>query len=164
MTHVTGKAEGHTVLLLVRYCYLNPTELMQSQIGGYVARNNASFRLQEIRSLLETAVQNVVAEKWPHCVQHAVRDDDLLWELDGPNDNGVQRFCCHREQLPATIKRWRFCFGHRPSAGLLMEVRVIYLNACPDWTVKCVCVDCSAGYSMRVITSMGSGMRVMPAV
>jgi hypothetical protein len=59
---------------------------------GYVARNNTSFRLQEILSLLETAVLNVVAEKWPHCVQHAVRDDDLLWELDGPNDNGVQRF------------------------------------------------------------------------
>jgi len=92
MTHVTGKAEGRTVLMLVPYCYLNPSELIQSQIGGYVARNNASFRLQEIRSLLETAVLNVVAEKWPHCVQHAVRDDDLLWELDGPNDNGVHRF------------------------------------------------------------------------
>ena len=72
--------------------HLNPTELIQSHIGGYVASNNASFRLQEILSLLETAVLNVVAEKWPHCVQCAVRDDDLLWELDGPNDNGVQRF------------------------------------------------------------------------
>ena len=79
-------------MLLLPYCNLNPTELIQSQIGDYVARNNASFRLQEILSLLETAVLNVVAEKWPHCVQRSVRGDDLLWELDGPNDNGVQRF------------------------------------------------------------------------
>jgi len=92
MTHVTGKAEGRTVLLLLTYCNLNPTELIQRQIGGYVARNNAYLRLQELRSLLERAVLNVVAEKWPHCVQSAVRDDDLLWQMDGPNDNGVQRF------------------------------------------------------------------------
>jgi hypothetical protein len=82
MTHVTVKAEGRAVLLLLPYCNLNPTELIRSQIGGYVGRNNAAFKLQEIRSLLETAVQNVVAEKWPHCVQRAVRDDDLLWELE----------------------------------------------------------------------------------
>jgi len=84
MTHVTGKAAGRTVLLFLPYCNLNPTELIESQIGDYVARNNASFRLQEILSLLETAVLNVVAEKWPHCVQRAVRGDDLLWGTGWP--------------------------------------------------------------------------------
>jgi hypothetical protein len=56
MTHVTNETEGRTVLLLSPYCNLNPTELIWSQVGG----NNASFKLQEVRSLLETAVQN----KW----------------------------------------------------------------------------------------------------
>ena len=163
MTHVTGKAEGRTVLLLLPYCNLYPTELIQSQIGGYVARDNASFRLQEIRPLLETAVLNVVAEKWPHCVQRAVRDDDLPWELDGPNDNGCSEVCCHREPLPATIKRWRFCVVRRPSAGPRMEVRVIYLIRAPAG-LQNVCVDCSAGYCMLVMTSMGCRMRVMTSV
>jgi hypothetical protein len=92
MTYVTNGTGGRTVLLLPPYCNLNPTELIRSQFGGYVARNNASFKLQEVRSLLETALQNVVAGKRPDCVQRAVREGDLRWELDVATDNDVQWF------------------------------------------------------------------------
>jgi hypothetical protein len=59
------------------------------------------MRLSDCRKfcLLETVVLNVVAEKWPHCVQRAMRDDDLLWELDGPNDIGVQRFAVNESSF-----------------------------------------------------------------
>jgi hypothetical protein len=44
---------------------------------------------QEIRPLLETAVKNTVADKWSNCVQHAMQEEDLLWELDSAADNVV---------------------------------------------------------------------------
>jgi hypothetical protein len=83
------------------HCFVAPTLLLleSNRTDTEPDWNNASFRLQEIRSLLGTDVLNVVAEKWPHCVQHVVRDDDLLWELDGPNDNGVQRFAVTESSL-----------------------------------------------------------------
>jgi hypothetical protein len=47
--------------------------------------------LQEIWSLLETAVQNTAADKQSNCVQHALQKEDLLWELDGAADNTTQQ-------------------------------------------------------------------------
>lgn len=90
MTHVIDETGGRTVVLHPPYySNLNPAKLIWSQVECYVARNIASFRVREIRCLVETAVQNTVAEKWPHCVQRAVRGGDLLWELDGPTDSHV---------------------------------------------------------------------------
>jgi hypothetical protein len=45
--------------------------------GGCIARNSTSFRVQDIQSLLETAVQNIIAEKWSYyagCPRRNVRD------------------------------------------------------------------------------------------
>jgi hypothetical protein len=42
-----------------------------SQVEGYVARNNTSFKLKEIRSLLETVEHT-------NCVQNAEKEDDYF--------------------------------------------------------------------------------------
>jgi hypothetical protein len=37
---------------------------MWNYLGGCIARNITYFIVQDIQSLLETAVQNIIAEKW----------------------------------------------------------------------------------------------------
>lgn len=47
------------------YCAeLNPIELIWNQTEGEVARNNTTFKMNEVKQLFCRAVANLSAEKW----------------------------------------------------------------------------------------------------
>jgi hypothetical protein len=55
---------------------------MWSYLGGYIASNTISFEVQDMQSLLETAVQNIIAEKWSgytYCVRPRGKDYCGSW-------------------------------------------------------------------------------------
>jgi transposase len=55
-----AKKEGHTVIRLPPYhCELNPIELVWSQVKGYVARNNTTFKMEDVRRLVYEAFDKI---------------------------------------------------------------------------------------------------------
>lgn len=68
-----AKNHNMTVLRLPPYhCELNPIELIWAQVKGYVAARNTTFKLQEVRRLLNESFEHVTAEKWADCVRHVI--------------------------------------------------------------------------------------------
>ncbi|KAH9629124.1 hypothetical protein HF086_008573 [Spodoptera exigua] len=59
-----AKAVGVEVLRLLPYhCELNPIELVWANVKGYVARKNTSFKMADVKKLLQEALGNISAEK-----------------------------------------------------------------------------------------------------
>ena len=64
---------GHTVLRTpVRQCELNPIELVWAQVKHYVAKNNTTFRMSDVKKLAKEALENVTPEKWKKCCDHVI--------------------------------------------------------------------------------------------
>jgi transposase len=79
-------AAAHNVKILRTppyHCELNPIEMIWAQVKGYVAANNKTFKLEDVRLLLEKGIQNVTPERWEKCVQHVIKEEDKMWNLDG---------------------------------------------------------------------------------
>lgn len=59
-------------------CSLNTVELVWSEVKGYVARNNTSFKPQDVRAVLQTAIQEVTSGNWRNCVQLILKEEESL--------------------------------------------------------------------------------------
>ena len=79
-----ARSHNMTVLRLPPYhCELNPIELIWAQVKGYVASHNKTFKLQEIKTLLHEAVEQVTTEKWADCVRHVIETEETrMWDMD----------------------------------------------------------------------------------
>jgi hypothetical protein len=53
---------------------VNSAMVTWMQVKGYVNRHNISFKLREIRPLLQTAVANVSAKRWSDCIHHVMTE------------------------------------------------------------------------------------------
>ena len=70
-TDFLARSHGHHVLKTpVRYCELNPIELIWANVKSYVARNNTTFKLSDIRKLVYRAFDNIDADVWQKAEQH----------------------------------------------------------------------------------------------
>lgn len=86
-----AKAAGHDVLRLPPYhCELNPIELVWSQVKGYVAANNTTFKLDEVEKLLHAGIDLVSEENWRRDCAHVEKIENESWERDGEIDNNIQ--------------------------------------------------------------------------
>lgn len=64
---------GHTVLRTpVRQCELNPIELVWAQVKHYVAKNNTTFRMSDVKKLAIEGLESVTPEKWKKCCDHVI--------------------------------------------------------------------------------------------
>jgi hypothetical protein len=41
------------------------------------------LKFEDVRLLLEKGIQNVTPERWEKCVQHVIKEEDKMWNLDG---------------------------------------------------------------------------------
>jgi hypothetical protein len=64
--------------------------MIWAQVKGYVAANNKTFKLGDVRLLLEKGIQNVTPERWEKCVQHVIKEEDKMWNLDAGPDCGFK--------------------------------------------------------------------------
>ncbi|KAJ8985835.1 hypothetical protein NQ317_012076 [Molorchus minor] len=51
-------------------CELNPIELICAQIKGKAARENTTFKLADVKKLLEAAVGEINADNWVKCINY----------------------------------------------------------------------------------------------
>lgn len=97
--HVTDEmaaAANKTVLRLPPYhCELNPIEMVWAQIKGEVASKNTTFKLPHVQALLMEAVANVTADTWKKCVDHVIKEESKMWDLDGLMDDILEPFIIH---------------------------------------------------------------------
>lgn len=69
------------------HCELNPIELVWAQIKKYVAKNNTTYKLPDVRHHLEEGIKCVISAHWKACVEHVKKAEDKLWELDNIIEN-----------------------------------------------------------------------------
>ncbi|KAH6948352.1 hypothetical protein HPB50_023537 [Hyalomma asiaticum] len=85
-----AKAAGHLVVHLPPYHYqLNPIELLWSDVKGFVAGANKTFKLHDVEPLVWHGVKQVTAEKCKRYVEHVLNQEDLMRKLDHIIDDVV---------------------------------------------------------------------------
>ncbi|GBM87516.1 hypothetical protein AVEN_200685-1 [Araneus ventricosus] len=63
---------GHEVVRLPPYhCQCNPIELIWEQIKDGLTYKNKTFKIKDVRKLLDEALLKVTANNWKKCVKHA---------------------------------------------------------------------------------------------
>ena len=76
-----AKISGDEILRLPPYlCILNPVELVWSQVKGYVARNNKTFKIGDVKALVEQGIKEVTKEKWKGCIEHVIAEEETFWK------------------------------------------------------------------------------------
>lgn len=86
-----ARERGITVLRLPPYhCELNPIELIWAQLKGYVARHNTTFKLNDVKVLLQEAVESITANSWTKCIEHVLKEEQKMWDLDVHIDNTIE--------------------------------------------------------------------------
>lgn len=64
-------------------------ELIWAQVKSYVGRNNKTFKLAEVKSLLEEGIRRITANEWAKCVDHVIREEEKMMSLDGLIDDAT---------------------------------------------------------------------------
>lgn len=72
------------------HCELNPIELAWAQIKSQVARNNTTFKLADVKGLFDSAVNSVTAESWQQFIEHVIKEENRMWDLDTRIDVTVE--------------------------------------------------------------------------
>lgn len=64
------------------HCELNPIELAWSVMKNHVKQNNTSFKLNDVRILLNERVKKVTSEMWANFVSHTIKEEDKFYDID----------------------------------------------------------------------------------
>lgn len=79
----TAKSNGIEILRLPPYhCKLNPIELVWAQIKNYIAANNSTFKMTDVKNLFYDAIKLVKADQWKKCCEHVIKEENTMWDLD----------------------------------------------------------------------------------
>ncbi|KAE9544251.1 hypothetical protein AGLY_001430 [Aphis glycines] len=78
-----AKDAGHNILRLPPYhCELNPIELAWAMVKGYVKQHNTTYKIDDVKLLLNTAIERVTSENWQNFLQHVKTEEDKMTEVD----------------------------------------------------------------------------------
>lgn len=64
------------------HCELNPIEHAWSLVKHYVRTYNTTFKLQDVKELLERGLELVTSEIWTSFVKHVVEEEEKFWIID----------------------------------------------------------------------------------
>ncbi|XP_026831028.1 uncharacterized protein LOC105284771 [Ooceraea biroi] len=82
--------DNKTVLRLPPYhCELNPIEMVWSMVKGYVKSNNSTFKLKDVKLLLEQGIEWVTADHWRNFIRHVKNEEKKMWEVDHIADSMI---------------------------------------------------------------------------
>lgn len=85
-----AKQDNKTILRLPpNHCELNPIEMVWSMVKTYVRNNNNTFKIQDVKLLLEQGVTQVTAEHWSNFIKHVRDEEKKMWEIDHIADSMI---------------------------------------------------------------------------
>lgn len=61
---------------------MNPIELTWASVKNYVRMNNTTYKLQDVRKLLEEGMERVTPDIWQNYVAHMTKEEDKFWQID----------------------------------------------------------------------------------
>jgi len=61
---------------------VNPIELTWASVKNYVRMNNTTYKLQDVRKLLEEGMERVTPDIWQNYVAHMTKEEDKFWQID----------------------------------------------------------------------------------
>ena len=67
----------------MRHCEVNPIELIWSQVKRFVASQNTTFRLKDVKILAQDAIQSITQEAWKKATDHVISIEDRLCAAEG---------------------------------------------------------------------------------
>lgn len=74
---------GHTVLRLPPNHYeFNPTLLAWAMVRGYVKQYSVSNKVDNVRQILETAIERVTTENWQQFIEQTIEEENKIWQVD----------------------------------------------------------------------------------
>lgn len=83
-TDQLANEQGHVVLRTpVRYWIFNPIEMIWSQVKGFIAEQNKTFKIADVQKLVPQAFQTVTVDKWRAAVMHVIETENSYWANDG---------------------------------------------------------------------------------
>jgi len=78
-----AKSADKTVLRLPPYhCELNPIEMAWASVKNYVKMNNSTFKMNDVKKLLEEGVERVTPDMWKNYVDHIIKVEEKFWQVD----------------------------------------------------------------------------------
>jgi len=81
---------GHTILRLPPYhCEFNPIELAWAMVKGYAKRENTTYKIDDVRQHLHTAIERVTSENWQNFIKHAIEEEEKIWKVDDIMDKVI---------------------------------------------------------------------------
>ena len=81
-TDVFAGEQGHFVLRLpVRHCELNPIELIWANCKSFVARNNTTFKMADVKTLINCSFGRITPAVWAKCDDHVLKIEEDYWKL-----------------------------------------------------------------------------------
>ncbi|KAL4105003.1 hypothetical protein QTP88_020278 [Uroleucon formosanum] len=108
-----AKENNKTVLRLPPYhCELNPIELAWSSVKSYVRTHNSTFKLKDVKELLERGVEHVTPEMWKNFVGHVVKEEEKFWNIDSITDD-------YMDEEPGRHILTIVCGTHKPILPIL---------------------------------------------
>ena len=73
-TDKIANLHGHKVIRTpVRHCELIAIELIWAQVKGFVAKNNTTFRLKDVKELTYVAFGKITKDVWTKAEEHMVK-------------------------------------------------------------------------------------------
>lgn len=95
-----AKNAGHTVLRLPPYhCELNPIELAWAMVKTYVKQNNNTFKIDDVKNLLYTAIDRITSENWKNFIEHVKTEENKMTEVDRNMDEIIDNFHHNRREF-----------------------------------------------------------------
>lgn len=87
-----AKAAGHTVLRLPPYhCEFNPIELAWAMVKKYVKFENKSYKIDDVRQLLNTAIERVTKENWENFIRYVIEEEEKIMKVDDIMDEIIDQ-------------------------------------------------------------------------
>ena len=59
---------------------MNPIELSWAQVKAFVAENNTTFRLKDVKELVYGGIGRITKEVWAKAEDHAIKINKGIWE------------------------------------------------------------------------------------
>ena len=70
------------IRLPIAHSELNPIELIWANVKNQVAKRNVTFKMTDVKRLVNEALANVTPENWKDAVNHTIKVEDEYWEMD----------------------------------------------------------------------------------
>jgi len=76
------RAHRTPTMVLPCHCEFNPIELAWAMVKGYVKQKNTTFKIDDVRQLLNTAIERVTPQNWRNFIKHVIEEKDRIWKAD----------------------------------------------------------------------------------